>query len=45
MIFRSSNVGSPVTFGRVECGDPAISLSGVYAIPVVIRRASVALCC
>jgi hypothetical protein len=44
MIFRSSNLGSPVTFGRVECGNPAISSSGVDAIFVVARRAVIAPC-
>jgi hypothetical protein len=42
MIFRSSNVGSHVTFLRLECGNPAISSSGVDAIVVVVRRAVVA---
>jgi hypothetical protein len=26
------NVGSPVTFGREECGNPAMSSSGVDAV-------------
>jgi hypothetical protein len=34
--FRSSNVGSPVTFGREECGNPAISSSGVDDIILVV---------
>jgi hypothetical protein len=42
MIFRSLKVGSPVTFGRVECSNPAITSSGVDAIFVVVRRADVA---
>jgi hypothetical protein len=45
MIFRSSNVGSPVTFGRLECGYPMISSSGVDTIVVVVRRDGVAPCC
>jgi hypothetical protein len=36
MTFRSSNVGSPVTFGREECGNPAISSSGVDAVILVV---------
>jgi hypothetical protein len=36
MTFRSSNVGSPVTFGGEECGNPAISLSGVDAVSLVV---------
>jgi hypothetical protein len=45
MIFRSSNVGSPVSFGRVECGNPAIISSGVDALLVVVRMNVVAPCC
>jgi hypothetical protein len=45
MIFRSSNVVSPVTFRRVEYGNPAISSSGVDAIFDVVRRDVVAPCC
>jgi hypothetical protein len=33
-ILRSSKVASPVTFGRLECGNPAMSLSGVDAVIV-----------
>jgi hypothetical protein len=45
MFFRSSNVGSPVTFGREECGNPAMSSSGVDAVMFwLIRRATVAPC-
>jgi hypothetical protein len=48
MTFRSSNVGSPVTFGREECGsspvtfgreecgNPAISSSGVDPVILVV---------
>jgi hypothetical protein len=36
MTFRSSNVGSHVTFGREECGNPSISSSGVDAISLVV---------
>jgi hypothetical protein len=43
MIFRSSKVGSPVTFGRLECGNTAISLSGVDAIVGAV--AGVVPCC
>jgi hypothetical protein len=45
MIFRSSNVGSPVTFRSLECGNPAISSSSVDAIVVLVRRAGVVPCC
>jgi hypothetical protein len=45
MIFRSLKVGSLVTFGRLECGNPAISYSGVDSIVVVVRRAGVAPYC
>jgi hypothetical protein len=45
MIFRSSNMDSPVTFGRVTIGNPAISSSGVDATFVVVRRARVEPCC
>jgi hypothetical protein len=45
MIFRSSNVGSPVTFRRVEYGYPTISSSGVDAIFAVVKRTGVAPCC
>jgi hypothetical protein len=45
MIVIYSNVGSPVTFGRVECGNPVINLSGVDVIFVVVRRDGVAPCC
>jgi hypothetical protein len=41
MIFISSNVGSPVTFGRVEWGNPMISSCDVDSIVVVVRRAGV----
>jgi hypothetical protein len=45
MTFRSSNVGSPVTFGREECGNPVINSSGVDAVMFwLIRRANVAPC-
>jgi hypothetical protein len=43
MTFRSSNVGSPVTFGREECGSPAISSSGVDAVTLVVDYEG--LCC
>jgi hypothetical protein len=36
MTFRSSNVGSHVTFGRKECGNPAINLSGVDAVMLLV---------
>jgi hypothetical protein len=36
MTFRFSNVGYPVTFEREECGNPAISSSGVDAIILVV---------
>jgi hypothetical protein len=45
MIFRSSNVGSPVTSRRLECGNPTISSSGVDTIVVLVRRDGVAPCC
>jgi hypothetical protein len=45
MTFRSSNVGSHVTFGREECGNPAMSSSGVDAVIFwLLRRANVAPC-
>jgi hypothetical protein len=45
MTFRSSNVDSHVTFGREECGNPAMSLSGVDVVIFrLIRRANVAPC-
>jgi hypothetical protein len=45
MIFRSTKLGCPVTFRRLECGNPAIILSGVDAIVVVGGRAGVSACC
>jgi hypothetical protein len=36
MTFRSSHVGSPVTFGREEYGNPAISSSGVDAVILLV---------
>jgi hypothetical protein len=36
MNFRSSDMGSPVTFGREECGNPAISSSDVDAVILVV---------
>jgi hypothetical protein len=52
MNFRSSNVGSPVTYvgshvtyGREECWNPAMSSSGVDAVIFwLIRRDNVAPC-
>jgi hypothetical protein len=38
MTFRSSNVGSPVTFVREECGNPAISSSVVDAVILVVDK-------
>jgi hypothetical protein len=42
IILRSSNFGSPVTFGRLECGKPTMSSSGVDAVIFGVRRAGVA---
>jgi hypothetical protein len=36
MTFRSLNVGSHVTFVREECGNTAISSSGVDAVILVV---------
>jgi hypothetical protein len=43
MTFRSSNVGSPVTFGREECGNLATSSSGVDAVILLVDQEG--LCC
>jgi hypothetical protein len=43
MTFRSSNVGSPVTFIREECRNPAISSSGVDAVMLLVDKEG--LCC
>jgi hypothetical protein len=42
MTFRSSNVGSPVTFGREECGNSAIRCRCRHFW--LVRRANVAPC-
>jgi hypothetical protein len=45
MTFRSSNVGSHVTFGREEWGNPAMSSSSVDAVIFwLIMRDNVAPC-
>jgi hypothetical protein len=45
MIFRSSSVGSPVTFGRMMCGKPKMSSSGVDASMVGVSTAGYVPCC
>jgi hypothetical protein len=41
--FRSSNVGSPVTFGREECRNPAVSSVCVCAVILLVDYEG--LCC
>jgi hypothetical protein len=43
MTFRSLNVGSPVTFGREEYGNTAISSFGVDAVIFMVDKEG--LCC
>jgi hypothetical protein len=38
MTFRSSDIGSPVTFRREEYGNPTISSSGVDAVVLVVDK-------